>query len=111
MNLLVQSIPRPDWTALPFEGCVNVEGKVLLTLDQLSIALLRFGPGATIHEHAATIAIDVVCLEGQGFTSVGGVIAPLEAGQRVHWPANVRHCLWTDSKPMQTMMVEHTRTT
>ena len=26
----IQPIPRPEWSPLPFEGCRNVEGKVLL---------------------------------------------------------------------------------
>jgi len=47
----IQPIPRPEWRPLPFEGCHNVEGKVLLRQPQLSLAVLRFASGGTIHEH------------------------------------------------------------
>jgi hypothetical protein len=53
-----QPIPRPDWSPLPYEGCVGVEGKVLLRSPTLALALLRFAPGGTIHEHEAPIDID-----------------------------------------------------
>jgi quercetin dioxygenase-like cupin family protein len=91
-------------------GCRNVEGQGLLSHDALSLALLRFGPEATIHEHAApNLEIDVLCLEGQGFTSVGDETTPLHAGERVRWPAGERHCLWTAEHPMLTLMVERRR--
>jgi quercetin dioxygenase-like cupin family protein len=97
---------------LPFEGCVNVDGKVLLALDHLSIAMLRFGLHATIPEHAASdVDIDVICLEGHGFTSLGSEIASLQAGERLNWPAGIPHRLWTEGTGMLTLMVEHNRTT
>jgi quercetin dioxygenase-like cupin family protein len=34
-------------------------------------ALLKFEPGAAIDEHAADYQIDLVCLQGTGFTKVG----------------------------------------
>lgn len=103
----VQPVPRPDWAPLPYEGCQRVEGKVLLRLDHLSLALLRFQPGGTIHEHPAPFDIDVICLEGQGFTSVGGAAAALHAGEQVRWPAGIPHRLWTDDSSMLALMVEH----
>jgi quercetin dioxygenase-like cupin family protein len=69
--------------------------------------MLRFAPGGTIHEHPADIDIDVVCLEGSGFTSVDGEAAPLAAGQKVRWPAGHPHRLWTEDSPLTTLMVEH----
>lgn len=107
MSLTVQSSPRPVWTPLPAAGCRYVAGQVLLTLDHLSLALLQFEPGGTIHEHAAAIDIDVVCLEGEGMVSLGDEIASLRAGQWVRWPAGMRHCLWTTEYSMLTLMVEH----
>ena len=104
----VHPVPRPDWSPLPHEGCVRVVGKVLLSLPHLHLALLRFDAHGTIHEHAADIEIDVVCLEGEGMTSVGGNPAAIRAGESVRWPAGIPHRLWTAEGEMVTLMVEHT---
>ena len=72
--------------------------------------MLRFRKNATIHEHPADIEIDVICLEGEGFTSVSGERAPFHAGQRVRWPAGQPHRLWTEETEMITLMVEHLNT-
>ena len=101
------AVPRPEWSALPYPGCVGVEGKVLLHSPELVLALLRFEPGGTIHEHAAAMVIDVVCLEGEGFVSVGAEQFPFRAGESVRWPAGAMHRLWTDATEMTTLMVEH----
>ena len=98
--------PRPDWSPLPYEGCVGVDGKVLVRDDDLLIALLRFAAHATIHEHPGDTDTLVACLEGEGFTSVAGDTAPLRAGQRVRWPAGITHRLWTEASTMQTLMIE-----
>jgi quercetin dioxygenase-like cupin family protein len=84
-----------------------VEGKVLLQSADLLIALLRFGPQSTIDEHPAPYPIDVICLEGAGRFSVDGAAAPLHAGERVQWPADRPHRLWTEAGSMLTLMVEH----
>ncbi len=97
---------RPEWSPLPFEGCVNVEGKVILDSPDLMLALLRFSERGTIHEHPGPTDTFVACLEGRGFTSVGGETASLEAGQTVRWPASVPHRLWTEDSTMLTLMVE-----
>src|SRR4029077_18798541 len=89
------------------EGCHGVEGQVLLNEPHLALALLRFAPGGTIHEHPADIEIDVICLEGEGLTSVGGETTVLRAGERVRWPAGVAHRLWTEDATMLTLMVEY----
>ena len=85
-----EPIPRPDWFALPRPGCHGVDAKVLLNSPELVLALLRFGPNSTIDEHPAPHAIDVICLEGDGFFSVAGEPARLHADERVQWPPN-RH--------------------
>ena len=103
----VEDVPRPNWEPLPFDGCTGVEGKLLLLSDGLLIATLRFAPHATIHEHSADFDIDVVCLDGAGYVSVGGAQSSFAAGQRVHWPPGALHRLWTDTQPMVTLMVEH----
>jgi quercetin dioxygenase-like cupin family protein len=105
----IRPVPRSAWSPLPYEGCLNVEGKVLLSLPHLSIAMLRFAPGGTIHEHSADIDIDVICLEGRGMTSLDGQSAPFQAGEQVRWPRGVQHRLWTTESNMTTLMVEHTR--
>jgi quercetin dioxygenase-like cupin family protein len=107
MSLEIQPIPRPEWSPLPYDGCIHVEGKVLLRQPRLSLALLRFAPGGTIHEHPADIDIDVICLEGHGMTSVDGIAAELHASEHVRWPAGLPHRLWTEDCQMITLMVEH----
>ena len=105
----VGAVPRPSWEPLPREGCQGVDVKVLLKLDHLVLAMLRFHPAGTIDEHSAPFDVDVICLEGLGMTSVGGEQAPLHAGERVRWPAHAPHRLWTEASEMVTLMVEHLR--
>jgi quercetin dioxygenase-like cupin family protein len=107
MPLDIQPIQRDGWTPLPMDGCRNVWVKMLMKLDHLGLALLRFDPDGTIHEHPAGIVIDVICLEGAGMVSVGGEQAPLRAGERIRWPAGIPHRLWTTDTNMLTLMVEH----
>jgi quercetin dioxygenase-like cupin family protein len=99
-------VPRPDWEPLPFDGCVGVEGRVLVRERDFFIATLRFGPHATVHEHPGANDTIVVCLEGAGMTSVGGEVAVLREGQRAFWPAGVPHRLWTGEGTMTMLMVE-----
>jgi quercetin dioxygenase-like cupin family protein len=83
-----------------------VDGKVLVREADFLVAILRFSPHATIHEHPGANDTVVVCLEGEGLTSVGGVTAPLRESERAFWPANVPHRLWTEGTTMTTLMVE-----
>jgi quercetin dioxygenase-like cupin family protein len=106
MTLEPQPVPRPDWSPLPHDGCVNVDGRVLLVRDGLGLAMLRFAPGGTIHEHAAPHDIDVVCLEGEGFISVEDRVNAFVAGHWMTWPAGRVHRLWTAERGMITLMVE-----
>jgi quercetin dioxygenase-like cupin family protein len=92
---------------LPDARCVDVEGKVLLLADDVSVSLLRFGARGTIHEHSADFDVDVVCVSGSGLVSVAGEESPLRAGERIRWPAGQMHRLWTDGSAMETLMVEH----
>jgi quercetin dioxygenase-like cupin family protein len=110
MPLEVRSVPRPDWAPLPREGCRGVDVKVLVEVDHLLVAMLRFQPGGTIDEHPSHFDGDVICLDGQGMTSVGGEQAPIRAGQHVDWPAEAPHRLWTGNSEMVTLMIEHRRT-
>jgi quercetin dioxygenase-like cupin family protein len=103
----IETVPFPDWIPHPHPGCQGTEIKVFLKLDHLVIAMLRIPPNGTIHEHPAPFDADVICLEGKGMTSVGGEQGSLKAGQRIRWPANVPHRLWTEDSEMITLMVEH----
>ena len=99
----------PKWTPLAHENIRGVSVQVLLTTDNLHLAMLSFLPNATIHEHLANHPIDVICLEGGGYVSVAGERQPIHAGQKVHWPAGQPHRLWTGLDQMKTLMVEHTQ--
>jgi quercetin dioxygenase-like cupin family protein len=104
----VVPVPRPEWSPLPYEGCTGVEGKVLLREEDFFLAMLRFAPEGTIHEHPGPNDTLVVCIEGEGFTSVAGETAPIRAGERVRWPKDVPHRLWTEGSRMVTLMHERT---
>jgi quercetin dioxygenase-like cupin family protein len=68
-------------------------------------ANLRFSPNATIDEHSAPFEVDVICIAGEGFVSVGEQCSPFQAGQRIVWPPGINHRLWTENAEMETMMV------
>jgi quercetin dioxygenase-like cupin family protein len=103
----IRAIPQPGWDPLPFDGCVGVVGRVLVREDEYFVAELRFSEHATIHEHPGENDTVVVCLAGEGFTSVAGVTSPLREGEQARWPKGVPHRLWTESSTMTTLMVEH----
>jgi quercetin dioxygenase-like cupin family protein len=105
----VLAVPRAEWSPLNAPGCRNVEGKVLVAETEVTVAMLRFSPDATIEEHEAEHETEVVCLEGNGFTSVDGITAEIHSGERVHWPARRPHRLWTEGSVMVALMVEHPR--
>jgi quercetin dioxygenase-like cupin family protein len=104
----VREIPRPGWDPLPAGGSVGVVGRVLVREEDVFVAELRFGEHATIHEHPGGRDTIVVCLAGEGFTSVGDDVTQLREEQQVRWPKGVRHRLWTDGTTMTTLMVEGT---
>ena len=76
--------------------------------DDFFVAMRRFAPDATIHEHPGPNDTIVVCLEGEGLTSVAAETSRLEAGQQAGWPKDVPHRLWTEGTTMVTLMVERT---
>ena len=106
MSVDVRPIPRSGWDPLPFDGCVGVVGRVLIREDTYFVAELRFSENATIHEHPGDNDTIVVCLEGEGFTSVAGEAVPLTEGQQARWPKGISHRLWTEGSTMRTLMVE-----
>jgi quercetin dioxygenase-like cupin family protein len=68
--------------------------------------MLRFEPNATIHEHPGESETIVICVEGEGFTSVGRESAAIREGETVRWPKDIPHRLWTEDATMRTLMVE-----
>lgn len=107
MTVDIRPIPRPGWDPLPFEGCVGVVGRVLVREeDSFFVAELRFSEHATIHEHPGERDTIVVCLAGEGFTSVAGDTSPIREGEQARWPKDVPHRLWTEASTMTTLMVE-----
>lgn len=107
MSLKIDPLPHPDWAPLDQPGCINVSHKPLLENAHFALVMLQFAQNATIHEHGADFPIDVICLEGSGYVSVGGEQTPFKAGERIHWPAHQPHRLWTSQTQMVTLMVEH----
>jgi quercetin dioxygenase-like cupin family protein len=106
MTVDIRPFPRPGWDPLPAEGCVGVVGRVLVREDDFFVAQLRFSEHSTVHEHPGENDTIVVCLEGEGFTSVAGEVAHLGEGQQVRWPKGIPHRLWTENSTMVTLMVE-----
>lgn len=100
---------RDDWTPLPRSGVVGVHARVFVDMTDLVVAMLRFSPRATIDEHDAPHVVEVICMDGEGFTSVDGNQAAIKAGETVTWPAGHPHRLWTEGMSMITLMVEHPR--
>jgi quercetin dioxygenase-like cupin family protein len=107
---MIEQMPRPHWEPVPRRGTVGVIGRVLLRRAGIAIANLRFAANATIDEHSAPFDIDVICIAGEGFVSIGKESRPFRAGERVVWPAGVDHRLWTREAEMETLMVERSGT-
>ena len=102
----LEPFARPDWSPLPFEGSDAVAGQVHVREPGFFVSLLRCAPDGTIHEHPGERDAYVVCLEGEGWTSVGEERSPLRAGEFVVWPQGVPHRLWTEGTTMTTLMYE-----
>lgn len=111
MSVDVRPVPRPGWDPLP--GAVGIVGRVLVRegadpgYPDLLVAELRFSENARIDPHSHVRDAIVVCIAGEGFTSVGEKTMPLLEGQQVRWPRGVVHGLWTEASTMATLMVEH----
>jgi len=106
VSIDLRPIPRPGWDLLPGEGVVGVTGRVLVREKDFFVAELRFSEHATIEPHAGERDTLVVCIAGEGLTSVGAATAPLREGQQVRWPRGIVHGLWTEGSSMTTLMVE-----
>jgi quercetin dioxygenase-like cupin family protein len=102
----IRPFPRPGWDPLPGDGGVGVVGRVVVREEDFFVAQLRFSEHATIHEHPGDRDTIVVCIEGEGFTSVAGEAAPLREGQQARWPRGIPHRLWTEGSTMTALMIE-----
>ena len=100
----IRPFPRQGWDPLP--AAAGVVGRVVVREDDFFVAQLRFSEQATIHEHPGDRDTIVVCIEGEGFTSVAGATAPLQEGQQARWPRGIPHRLWTEGTTMMTLMIE-----
>ena len=109
MTVDIRPIPRHGWDPLPGEGVVGVVGRVLVREEDFFVAELRFAKHATVHEHPGENDTIVVCLDGEGLTSVAGETARLSEGQQARWPRGIPHRLWTEGSTMTTLMVERAR--
>lgn len=108
MSIDIRPFPRLGWDPLPGDRVVGVDGRVLVHEDDwFFVAQLRFAEHATVHEHPGERDTIVVCLQGEGNTSVGEDTSPLREGQQVRWPKGVPHRLWTEGSTMTTLMIEH----
>ena len=105
MTVDIRPFPRPSWDPLP--NSTGIVGRVVVHEDDFFVAHLRFSEHAAIEPHPGPRDTIVVCLEGDGYTSVGGDTAPLREGQQVRWPRGVVHELWTEDSTMTTLMIEH----
>jgi quercetin dioxygenase-like cupin family protein len=106
MSIDVRPFPRLGWDPLPGDGVVGVVGRVLVSEDDFFVAQLRFSEHATIQPHPGDRDTIVVCIEGEGFTSVADETVPLREGQQARWPRGITHGLWTEGSTMTTLMVE-----
>ncbi len=80
---------------------------MLVREETFFVAQLRFAEHATIHPHAGERDTIVVCIEGEGLTSVADETVSLREGQQVRWPKDIVHGLWTEGSTMSTLMIEH----
>jgi len=81
---------------------------VLVRGDDFFIAMLCFEPDGTVHEHPGPNDTYVICIDGEGWTSIAGERAQIHAGELVRWPRDVTHRLWTEGTEMTTLMYERT---
>ena len=106
VSIEIRPIPRAGWDPLPGEGVVGVTGRVLVRENDFFVAELRFSEHATIDPHAGDRDTIVVCIAGEGFTSVADETTSIREGHHVRWPKDVVHGLWTEGSTMTTLMVE-----
>jgi quercetin dioxygenase-like cupin family protein len=103
----IRPFARLGWDPLPGDGVVGVTGRVLVREETFFVAQLRFSEHATINPHAGERDTIVVCIEGEGLTSVADETVSLREGQQVRWPKDIVHGLWTEASTMSTLMIEH----
>ena len=110
MSVDIRTIPLPGWDPLP--QSVGIVGRVLVREGEnprrpdLLVAELRFSEDARIDPHPGDRDAIVVCIAGEGFTSVADETTPLREGQQVRWPKGIVHGLWTEGSTMTTLMIE-----
>jgi quercetin dioxygenase-like cupin family protein len=94
-KIIIEQMPSRPGSTLLRNGTAGVTGRVVLNRAEIVIANRKFAANAAIDEHSAPFEIDVICLDREGFVSVGGESSAFRAGERVVWPAGVDRRLWT----------------
>ena len=105
--MIIEQMPRSQWSPVPRQGTMGVTGRVLLNRAGIAVANLRFSPHATIDEHSAPIEVDVIS-HGRRRVRFGRQRIPRPSAQATVsiWPAGVNHRLWTEGSEMETLMIE-----
>lgn len=107
MSLQPKPVKQVTWMPLPKGGYENVEVKMLMGLEgELRVSMMKIKPNGGMPTHQDKAEIEVICLEGSGFVSVGEDKIPFKMGDRVTWPPNTDHRLWTSDDEMITLMIE-----
>jgi quercetin dioxygenase-like cupin family protein len=100
----LRDIPRSGWDPLPHSA--GIVGRVLVREEDFFVSELRFSEHASVQEHPGERDAIVVCIAGEGFTSVGGEVAGIREEQQVRWPKGIPHRVWTEGTTMTTLMIE-----
>jgi mannose-6-phosphate isomerase class I len=97
MTVDIRPFPRPGWDPLP-DG-VGILGRVLVREEDFFVAQLRFSEHAAITVHPGERDTIVVCIEGEGFTSVASETAELREGQQLAGPETSRTASGPRARP------------
>ena len=106
MTVDIRPIPRPG--GIRYRARVSWASSVGSSCGRrrFFVAQLRFAEHATIHPHAGERDTIVVCIEGEGFTSVGGRALAAARGSAGALAEELVHGLWTEGSTMTTLMIE-----
>ena|SRR5262245_34515274 len=87
-------------------GTTGVNGQVIHSDAQGTIAELAFSRNGRLEAHANPNTTWFIVIEGGGWVVVDGERARVAAGEAVLWPPDVPHGAWADHGPMRAFVVE-----
>ena len=99
-------LPPADKMAAYIE---RVNGMPLVLDTNSFIVAMYFEAHASIDEHSNDHNCVFLCIGGKGKIRIGGPAGEtreIQAGDAVHWPANVDHTVWTEGEELQALVVE-----